>query len=37
MGDRAKDRFLWPDPSRNERKLAEIAGHGPGLPHAKSL
>jgi hypothetical protein len=37
MGDRAKDRFLWPDPSRNERKLAEIAGDGPGLPRAKSL
>jgi hypothetical protein len=23
--DRAKDPFLWPDPSRNERKLAENA------------
>jgi hypothetical protein len=30
-GDRAKTALLWPDPSRNGRKLAEIAGLRPGL------
>jgi IstB-like ATP binding protein len=33
VGDRAKDAFLWPDPSRNERKLAEIADLRPGRQH----
>ncbi len=32
-GDRAKEPLLWPDPSRNWRKLAEIASLRPGLHH----
>ena len=36
IGDRAKDAILWPDPSRNGRKLAEIADLRPGASAAKS-
>jgi hypothetical protein len=35
MGDRAKEAILWPDPSRNGRKLAEIANLRPGREHLK--
>jgi Low molecular weight phosphotyrosine protein phosphatase len=35
-GDRAKDPFLWPDPSRNGRKLAENPRLRPGATVAKS-